>query len=81
MQHRKDSEAGRPAVTNTAAMTNLDDNREYLLEAGYRWRVDGRPLDTMPFLDEYEELPQSGWRRVLYLWGAPNIPFFRASWT
>ncbi len=55
-----------------------DDNREYLLEAGYRRHLGGWRLDTMPSFYEYEELPKSGWRRVLFLWGAPNAPFFRA---
>jgi hypothetical protein len=55
-----------------------DDSREYLLEADYRRRMGGWRLDTMPSLYEYEELPKSGWRRVLFLWGAPNVPFFRA---
>ena len=55
-----------------------DDHREYLLEAGYRRCVGGWRLYTMPYLDGYNELPKSGWRRVLFLWGASNIPFFRA---
>ncbi len=56
-------------------------NREYLLKAGYRRRAGGWRLETMPPFYEYEELPESGWRRVLLLWGAPNVPFFRAFWT
>jgi hypothetical protein len=60
-----------------------DDNREYLLDAGYSRQVGGWRLDTMPSLDEYEDydyevLPKSGWRRVRFLWGVPNVPFFRA---
>ena len=58
-----------------------DKHREYLLAAGYRWRVGGWRLDTVLFLNEYKELPKSGWRRVLFLWGVPNVPFFRAFWT
>jgi hypothetical protein len=55
-----------------------DDKREYLLEAGYHRLVGGWRVDKMPPFYEYEELPKSGWRRVLFLWGAPNVPFFRA---
>ena len=57
-----------------------DDNREYLLEAGYSRRMGGWRLGTMPSLSEYEELPKSGWRRVRFLWGTPNVTFFRAFW-
>jgi hypothetical protein len=51
---------------------------EYVLEAGYRRRAGGWRLDTIPPLGEYGGLPKSGWRRGLSLWGASNIPFFRA---
>lgn len=57
---------------------NCDEHREYLLEAGYHRRVDGWRLDTTGFPSEYERLPERGWRRVMFLWGATQAPFFRA---
>lgn len=57
---------------------DCDEHQEYLLEAGYRRRVGGWHLDTRRSLDEYETLPERGWRRVLSLWGATYVPFFRA---
>jgi hypothetical protein len=56
---------------------DCDEQRESLLEAGYRWRVGGWHLDTTRYLDEYERLPERGWDRVLSVWGAAHIPFFR----
>ena len=57
---------------------NCDEHREYLLEAGYHRRVDGWRLDKTRFPSEYERLPERGWRRVMFLWGATQVPFFRA---
>ena len=57
---------------------NCDEHREYLLEAGYHRRVGGWLLDTMRSPNEYERLPERGWRRVLFLWGTTQAPFFRA---
>ncbi len=57
---------------------NCDEHREYLLEAGYHRRMGGWLLDTMRSPDEYERLPERGWRRVLFLWGTNHAPFFRA---
>ena len=57
---------------------NCDEHREYLLEAGYHRRVDGWRLDTTRYPSEYERLPERGWRRVMFLWGATQAPFFRA---
>ena len=57
---------------------NCDEHREYLLEAGYHRRVDGWRLDTTRFPSEYKRLPERGWRRVMFLWGATQVPFFRA---
>jgi hypothetical protein len=55
-----------------------DGHREYLLEAGYHRRIGGWHLDTRRSLDEHERLPERGWRRVLALWSATYVPFFRA---
>ena len=57
---------------------NCDEHRDYLLEAGYRRRMDGWRLDTMRSPNEYERRPGRGWRRVMFLWGATQAPFFRA---
>ena len=57
---------------------NCDEHREYLLEAGYHRRMGGWLLDTMRSPNEYERLPERGWRRVLFLWGTNHAPFFRA---
>ena len=57
---------------------NCDEHRQYLLEAGYHRRVDGWRLDTTRFPSEYERLPERGWRRVMFLWGVTQVPFFRA---
>ena len=58
--------------------TERDEHREYLLEAGYRRHVGGWRLDTTRSFGDYERLPERGWRRVLYLWSADHVPFFRA---
>ena len=57
---------------------DCDEHREYLREAGYRRRGGGWRLDTRLDLDEYEKLPERGWRRVLFLWGATHVPFCRS---
>jgi N-acetylglutamate synthase-like GNAT family acetyltransferase len=57
---------------------DCDEHREYLLEAGYRRRVDGWRLDTTRSLNEYQRLPERGWRKILSLWSATHVPFFRA---
>jgi hypothetical protein len=57
---------------------NCDEHRDYVLEAGYRRRMDGWRLDTMRSPNEYERPPGRGWRRVMFLWGATQAPFFRA---
>jgi len=57
---------------------NCDEHREYLLEASYHRRVDGWRLDTTRPPSDYERLPERGWRRVMSLWGATQVPFFRA---
>jgi hypothetical protein len=57
---------------------DCDEHREYLLKAGYQQRVGEWHLDTTRSPNEYEGLPEHGWRRVLFLWGAVHVPFFRA---
>ena len=57
---------------------NCDEHREYLLEAGYHRRVGGWRLDTARSTNEYEKLPERGWRRMIFLWGTASVPFFRA---
>jgi hypothetical protein len=57
---------------------DCDEHREYLLEAGYHRCVGGWRLDTTRSRNEYERLPERGWRRVMFLWGGTHIPFFRA---
>lgn len=57
---------------------NCDEHREYLLDAGYQRRVGGWRLDTTRSPNEYERLPERDWRRVMFLWGATQAPFFRA---
>jgi hypothetical protein len=51
--------------------------REYLLEAGYHRRANGWRLNTTRSPNEYERLPEPGWRRIMFLWGAAYVPFFR----
>jgi hypothetical protein len=57
---------------------DCDEHQEYLLEACYRRRVGGWHLDTTQSFGAYERLPERGWRRVLSLWSAVQVPFFRA---
>jgi hypothetical protein len=57
---------------------DCDEQREYLLEADYHRRVGGWRLDTTRSPNEYERLPEHGWRRMMFLWGAAHVPFFRA---
>ena len=57
---------------------NSDEHREYLLEAGYHRRVGEWRLDMTRSPNEPERLPERGWRRVMFLWGAAHVPFFRA---
>jgi hypothetical protein len=54
---------------------DCDEHREYLLEAGYHRRVGGWRLDTTRSPNEYERLPEHGWRRVMFLWGPPTSRF------
>lgn len=53
------------------------DQRDYLLDAGYRRRVGGWRSDTGWVRRGAADLPQGGWRRALALLGEPPIPFFR----
>ena len=57
---------------------DCDKHPEYLLEAGYRRHVGGWRLDTTRSFDNYESIPERGWRRVLSLWSDVHVPFFRA---
>jgi hypothetical protein len=52
-----------------------DEHREYLLEADYHRRVGGWRLGTTRSPNEYERLPERGWRRVIFLWGASTSRF------
>jgi N-acetylglutamate synthase-like GNAT family acetyltransferase len=58
--------------------TERDEHREYLLEAGYHRHVGGWGLCTTRAFGNYERLPERGWRRILSLWSAESVPFFRA---
>jgi hypothetical protein len=60
------------------AWAGCDEHREYLLEAGYHRRIGGWRLDTARSTNEYEKLPERGWRRMIFLWGTASVPFFRA---
>lgn len=56
----------------------LTDFERERLSGGYRRRMGGWRLDPARPFDNYKDLPESGWRRALSLWGATNVPFFRA---
>ena len=57
-----------------------DAHREYLLDSGYVRRVGGWRLDVDWSMAAPKLLPEWGWRRVLALWSATDVPFFRAFW-
>ena len=57
---------------------DYDEHREYLLEADYRRHEGGWRLKPIRYFDEYERFPERGWRRLMFLWGAAYVPFFRA---
>jgi hypothetical protein len=50
---------------------------DYLAEAGYRWRGRGWHLDATRPAVRHEQLPASGWRRVVAMLGVVAVPFFR----
>lgn len=56
--------------------TGAGGHRDSLMEAGYRRTIGGWLLDEMWPPGSGEELPRSGWRRILALFGKPAVPFF-----
>ncbi len=50
---------------------------DYLAEAGYRWQGRGWRLDATRPAVRREQLPASGWRRAVAMFGVVAVPFFR----